>query len=117
VPLLFLPLAMPERAVPFLLGPLLVDAFAIVLFNVSGISATPGRWCRSACSAGRPPRADSSSGGRFRSTPVAGGAVASVIGLRETNLVGAIDSTVGFLFLLLSPFRSMRPAPALEADA
>ena len=48
---------------------------------------------------------------------VAGGAVASVIGLRETNLVGAIDSTVGFLFLLLSPFRSMRPAPALEADA
>jgi len=43
--------------------------------------------------------------------------VASVIGLRETNLVGAIDSTVGFLFLLLSPFRSMRPAPALEADA
>ena len=116
MPLLFLPLAMSERAVPFLLGPLLVDAFAIVLFNVSGISdartVVPERLLRRTTASRR-----FVVWGTVPIDSVAGGAVASVIGLRETNFVGAIDSTVCFLFLPISPFRSMRPAPALEADA
>jgi predicted MFS family arabinose efflux permease len=48
---------------------------------------------------------------------VAGGALASTIGLRETILVGAIGSTFCFLFLLFSPFRSIRETPAIEVDA
>ena len=38
IPLLFLPLATAEHAVLFVLPPLIVEAFAIVLFNVTGIS-------------------------------------------------------------------------------
>ena len=48
---------------------------------------------------------------------VAGGALASTIGLRETILVGAIGSTFCFLFLLFSPFRSIQDTPALDIDA
>ena len=39
------------------------------------------------------------------------------IGLRETILVGAIGSTFCFLFLLFSPFRSIRDTPVLDIDA
>jgi len=116
VPLLFLPLASPEHSVVFLLGPLLVEAFAIVLFNVTGISyvqaVVPDRLIGRMTASRR-----FVVWGTIPLGSVAGGALASVIGLRETIMVGAIGATFCFLFLLFSPFRSIHAAPALEADA
>ena len=48
---LLLPLASDEWAVPLLLGPLVVQAYGIVLFNVTGISYVQAV-CPTGCSAG-----------------------------------------------------------------
>ena len=115
-PLLLVPLATAEHAVPFLLGPLVVEAFAIVLFNVTGISyvqaVVPDRILGRMTASRR-----FVVWGTIPLGAVVGGALASTIGLRETILVGAIGSTFCFLFLLFSPFRSIHDTPTLDTAA
>jgi MFS family permease len=116
IPLLLLPLATAEHAVLFLLAPLVFEAFGIVLFNVTGISyvqvVVPDRILGRMTASRR-----FVVWGTIPLGSVAGGALASTIGLRETILIGAIGSTFCFLFLLFSPFRSIRDTPALDVDA
>jgi MFS family permease len=113
-PLLFVPLAPREYAIPVLVVALGVAQFGGVVFNVVGISLfqaiTPDRLL-----------------GRMNASrrfvvwgviplgSLAGGALASTVGLRPTLAVGAIGSTLAFLPLLLSPLRGLREVP--EADA
>jgi MFS family permease len=115
MPLLFLPLATAEHAVLLVLPPLTLEAFGIVLFNVTGISyvqaVVPDRVLGRMTASRR-----FVVWGTIPLGSVAGGALASMIGLRETILIGAIGSTFCFLFLLFSPFRSIREAPALDFD-
>ncbi len=116
VPLLFLPLASPEHPVPLLLGPLTVEAFAIVLFNVTGISyiqsVVPDRILGRMTASRR-----FVVWGTIPIGSVLGGVLATAIGLRETIVVGAVGATFCFLWLVFSPFRAIHSAPALEADA
>ena len=113
-PLLLLPLATPEHAVPLLLGPLVFEAFAIVLFNVTGISyvqaVVPDRILGRMTASRR-----FVVWGTIPLGSLTGGVLASTIGLQETIFVGAIGSSFCFLFLLFSPFRSIRDAPTLDA--
>jgi MFS family permease len=116
MPLLLLPLATPEHPLPLLLGPLAVEAFAIVLFNVTGISyiqsVVPDRILGRMTASRR-----FVVWGTIPIGTVLGGVLASAIGLRETILVGALGATFCFLWLVFSPFRSIHAAPALEDDA
>jgi MFS family permease len=116
VPLLFVPLTTPEQPVPLLLGPLTVEAFGIVLFNVTGISyvqsVVPNRILGRMTASRR-----FVVWGTIPIGSVIGGVLASSIGLRETIMVGAIGASVCFLWLVFSPFRAIHAAPALEADA
>ena len=98
-PLLLLPLATSEHAIPLLLGPLVFEAFAIVLFNVTGISyvqaVVPDRMLGRMTASRR-----FVVWGTIPLGSLTGGVLASTIGLRETILVGAIGSSFCFLFLL-----------------
>jgi MFS family permease len=113
--LFLIPLAPPSNAIPFLIASGVIVDFAIVLYNVTGISLfqaiTPDRLL-----------------GRMNASrrfvvwgvlplgSLAGGALASTIGLRETLFVGAAGASVGFLPLLFSPLRSVEriAEPVLE---
>ena len=114
-PLLLLPLASTDYALPLLLAPLVVQAFGIVLFNVTGISyvqaVVPDRLLGRMTASRR-----FIVWGTIPLGSVVGGALGSTIGLRETILLGAVGSTFCFLFLVFSPFRSIQAAPALEAE-
>jgi MFS family permease len=114
--LFLIPLAPPSNAIPFLIASGVIVDFAIVLYNVTGISLfqaiTPDRLL-----------------GRMNASrrfvvwgvlplgSLAGGALASTIGLRETLFVGAAGASLGFLPLLFSPLRSVEriPEPVLES--
>ena len=116
MPLLVLPLATREHSIPLLLGPLAVEAFAIVLFNVTGISyiqsVVPNRILGRMTASRR-----FVVWGTIPIGTILGGVLATAIGLRETILVGALAATFCFLWLVFSPFRSIHAAPALEGDA
>jgi MFS family permease len=104
------PLAPQENPIPLLIGQGVVVGFVVVLYNVAGISffqaITPDRLL-----------------GRMNASrrfvvwgviplgSLAGGALASSIGLRETLFVGAAGASVAFLPLLFSPLRSVQRAP------
>jgi MFS family permease len=108
--LFLIPLAPPSSPIPFLIAEGLIVEFAIVLYNVTGISLfqaiTPDRLL-----------------GRMNASrrfvvwgvlplgSLAGGALASTIGLRETLFIGAAGASLGFLPLLLSPLRSVERIP------
>jgi MFS family permease len=108
--LFLIPLAPPSNALPFLIASGVIVDFAIVLYNVTGISLfqaiTPDRLL-----------------GRMNASrrfvvwgvlplgSLAGGALASTIGLRETLFVGAAGASLGFLPLLFSPLRSVERIP------
>jgi MFS family permease len=108
--LFLIPLAPPSNAIPFLIASGVIVDFAIVLYNVTGISLfqaiTPDRLL-----------------GRMNASrrfvvwgvlplgSLAGGALASTIGLRETLFVGAAGASLGFLPLLFSPLRSVERIP------
>ena len=105
-----IPLAPPSQPIPFLIAQGLILGFAIVLYNVAGISffqaITPDRLL-----------------GRMNASrrfvvwgviplgAVVGGALASSIGLRETLFVGAVGTSVAFVPLLLSPLRTLKGVP------
>jgi MFS family permease len=111
--LFLIPLAPPSNPIPFLIAEGVIVEFAVVLYNVTGISLfqaiTPDRLL-----------------GRMNASrrfvvwgvlplgSLAGGALASTIGLRETLFVGAAGASLGFLPLLLSPLRSVERIPELS---
>ena len=106
--LLLIPAAPQAHPIPFIVVALILVSFAGIAFNVTGLSfqqaVTPDRLL-----------------GRLNATrrfivwgviplgSLAGGALASQIGLRPTLWVGAIGGSLSFLPLLLSPVRSIGP--------
>ena len=104
--LLLVPAASQSQPIPFLVVALILASFAGIVFNVTGLSfqqaVTPDRLL-----------------GRLNATrrfivwgviplgSLAGGALASQIGLRPTLWVGAIGGSLSFLPLLFSPVRSI----------
>ena len=109
--LFLVPLAPAAMPVPFLIAAQLMLGIGQVVYNVSQVSLrqaiTPDGML-----------------GRMNATmrflvwgtmpigAVIGGALGGAIGLRETLFVGAIGSTLAFLFVALSPVRSLRSIPA-----
>jgi MFS family permease len=112
-PLLAVPLAPAEYAIPLVVAAVAVQGFGVVLFNVTAISLfqaiTPDRLLgrmnasRRFVVWGVIPLGQLTSGG-----------LAAWIGLRPTLLVGAIGTAVAFLPLLFSPVRSLRAVPEEE---
>ena len=104
------PLAPVDFPLPFLVAGFALLGFGGILFNITGISLvqtlTPDRLL-----------------GRLNATrrflvwgaiplgSLAGGALASTIGLRPTLFVGAAGSCACFLPMLLSPLRTLREMP------
>ena len=95
---------------------MLVISFGGILFNVTAISLmqaiTPDRLLG---------RANASRRflvwGVIPLGDLAGGALASTIGLRETMFVGAIGAPLAVVPILLSPIRSLGPMSELEDQA
>jgi len=115
--LFLIPLAPASAPLPFLVVSTLLTGIGQVVYNVSQVSLrqaiTPDNML-----------------GRMNATmrfvvwgtmpigAVIGGILGSTIGLRETLFVGAIGGTLAFLFVLLSPVRSLRSIPeAMPAGA
>lgn len=109
-PLLLIPLAPRELAIPLFVVAFGLASFAGVIYNVVGLSLmqaiTPDRLLG---------RMNASRRfvvwGTIPLGSLTGGALASVIGLRETLFVGAIGGSVAFLPVLLSPIRSIDRIP------
>jgi MFS family permease len=113
--LLLIPAAPQAQPVPFIVVALILASFAGIVFNVTGLSfqqaVTPDRLL-----------------GRLNATrrfivwgviplgSLAGGALASQIGLRPTLWVGALGGSLSFLPLLLSPVRSIGPMEEAVRD-
>jgi MFS family permease len=114
---LLVPLAPRSFPIPFLVASMILLAFGVVLFNVTGISLiqalTPDRILGRMNASRRWVVWGTIPLGGF-----VGGALASWIGLRETLFVGAIGMSVVFLFLVFSPLRTIEHAPvALPLEA
>jgi MFS family permease len=111
--LFLIPLAPPSNPLPFLIAQGLIVDFAVVLYNVTGLSLfqaiTPD---------GLLGRMNASRRfvvwGVLPLGSLAGGALASTIGLRETLFVGAAGASLGFLPLLLSPLRAVERIPEVS---
>jgi MFS family permease len=109
-PLLLVPLAPQAVALPILIAAFALSSFAGVVYNVVGLSLmqaiTPGRLLG---------RMNASRRfvvwGTIPLGALAGGALASVIGLRETLFVGAIGASVAFLPVVFSPIRTIERIP------
>ena len=99
-----------NAAIPFLVLSVFVFGFTVVVYNITQVS-----YRQAIC----PPRLQ----GRMNSVmrfivwgtiplgSLAGGALASWIGLKETIIVGAIGGGGSFLWLLLSPQRRLKEMP------
>ncbi len=97
-------------AIPFFVAAQLVFGFTVVVYNIVQVS-----YSQAIC----PPRLQ----GRMNSVmrfivwgtipvgTIAGGGLATWIGLRETIVVGAVGGGLAFLWLLLSPQRHLRDMP------
>ena len=108
--MLLIALAPVDFPVPFLVAGGVLLGFVIVVYNITQVS-----YRQAIC----PPRLQ----GRMNSVmrfivwgtiPVGtllGGALGSLVGLRETLVVGAIGSGSSFLWILLSPQRHLRAMP------
>ena len=109
-PMLLVPLAPRSSAIPFLVASGIVTSLGIVLYNVNAISLmqalTPHRLLG---------RMNASRRfvvwGTVPFGALAGGVLASQIGLRPTLFIGASGATFCFLFLLFSPLRHIRCLP------
>jgi MFS family permease len=109
-PLLLVPLAPRDVAVPVFVAAFGLASFAGVIYNVVGLSLmqaiTPDRLLG---------RMNASRRfvvwGTIPLGSLTGGALASVIGLRETLFVGAIGASVAFVPVLFSPIRSIDRIP------
>lgn len=107
---LLVPLAPVSFPLPFLIVSFALLGFALVLYNVTGISLvqtlTPERLLG---------RLNASRRfivwGTIPLGALVGGALASTIGLRPTLWVGAVGSCSSFVPVLLSPLRKLRDMP------
>jgi len=110
MPLLLIPIAPRDAAVPFFVAALVLVSLGAVLFNVTAISLqqalTPARMLG---------RMNASRRwvvwGTIPLGSAIGGVLAETIGLRETLFVGAIGASVAFLVLLVEPLRTIEGMP------
>jgi MFS family permease len=110
LPVLLIPLAPQDFAVPFVLASNILVGLGIILYNVNAISLmqalTPERLLG---------RMNASRRwivwGTIPLGNVVGGVLAETIGLRETILVGAIGASCCFVFLLARPLRTIQQLP------
>jgi MFS family permease len=113
---LLIALAPQDNAIPFILASMMVIGFGGILYNVTAISLiqaiTPDRILG---------RANASR--RFVVWGVVplggftGGALASLIGLRETMVVGAVGGLLTIVPILVSPLRSVGKMSELEPQS
>jgi predicted MFS family arabinose efflux permease len=105
-----------NEAVPFLVVSQLVVGFAIVVYNIVQVS-----YRQAICPTRLQGRMNSAMRfvvwGTIPLGTLAGGALGTWIGLRETLVVGAIGSGGAFLWILLSPQRHLREMPEPIAEA
>ena len=114
--MLLVALAPPGNgAIPFLIVAQLIFGFTVVAYNIVQVS-----YRQAIC----PPRLQ----GRMNSVmrfivwgtipigTLAGGALATSIGLREAIIIGAVGGGLAFLWLLFSPQRHLREMPEPIAD-
>jgi MFS family permease len=103
------------RSIPFLVVAQLVLGFAVVVYNVAQVS-----YRQAICPPGLQGRMNSVMRfmvwGTIPIGTLAGGALATWIGLRETIVVGAVGGGLAFLWLLLSPQRHLRELPELVVE-
>jgi MFS family permease len=110
MPLLLIPIAPRDAAVPFFVAALIIVSLGAVLFNVTGISLqqalTPTRMLG---------RMNASRRwvvwGTIPLGSATGGVLAETIGLRPTLFVGAIGASLAFLVLLVEPLRTIEGLP------
>ncbi len=110
LPVLLIPLAPRDFAVPFVLASNILVGFGIILYNVNAISLmqalTPERLLG---------RMNASRRwivwGTIPLGNVVGGVLAETIGLRETIFVGALGASCCFVFLLARPLRTIERLP------
>ena len=105
-----------NAALPFLIVSQLVLGFTLVTYNIVQVS-----YRQAICPARLQGRMNSAMRfivwGTIPLGTLAGGALASWVGLRETIAIGAIGSGVSFLWILLSPQRHLREMPEPVEDA
>jgi MFS family permease len=105
-----------NAALPFLIVSQLVLGFTLVTYNIVQVS-----YRQAICPARLQGRMNSAMRfivwGTIPLGTLAGGALASWVGLRETIAIGAIGSGVSFLWILLSPQRQLREMPEPVDDA
>jgi len=113
--LLLIPLAPVGSPIPFLVAAQLIIGFVVVVYNIMAVS-----YRQALC----PERLQ----GRMNSVmrflvwgtiplgTLSGGALATWIGLRETLIIGALGAGAAFLWILLSPMRSVREMPTETID-
>jgi MFS family permease len=112
-PLLLIPLAPAEHAIPLFVAAGVVSSFGIVVFNVNGISlmqaTTPDRLLGRMNASRR-----FVNWGVIPLGQLASGVLASSIGLRPTLFVGAVGLCFAFVPVLFSPIRPLRELPEEE---
>jgi predicted MFS family arabinose efflux permease len=104
-----------NAAIPFLVAAQFLFFFTVVVYNIIQVS-----YRQAIC----PPRLQ----GRMNSVMrfivwgtiplgnVAGGALGTWIGLRETLVVGALGASTAFLWILFSPMRGVRDMPTEDLE-
>lgn len=104
-------------AIPFLVASQLVIGFGVVTYNIVQVS-----YRQAICPARLQGRMNSAMRfivwGTIPPATLAGGALGTWVGLRETLAIGAIGGGLSFLWILLSPQRYLRemPEPIQEAE-
>jgi MFS family permease len=105
-----------NEALPFLIASQLVLGFTLVTYNIVQVS-----YRQAICPARLQGRMNSAMRfivwGTIPLGTLAGGALGTWIGLRETIAIGAIGSGLSFLWILLSPQRRLRDMPEPVDDA
>lgn len=108
--LLLVALAPVGSPIPFLIAAQVIISFAIVAYNIMVVS-----FRQALCPELMQGRMNSVMRfivwGTIPLGNLAGGAVATWIGLREAIVIGAIGGSLAFLWLLLSPMRNVREIP------
>jgi MFS family permease len=104
-----------NAAVPFLVASQLVLAFTLVIYNIVQVS-----YRQAICPARLQGRMNSAMRflvwGTIPLGTLAGGALGTWVGLREAIVVGALGSSLSFLWILLSPQRHLRELPEPVED-
>ena len=105
-----------NAALPILAASQLVIGFVLVTYNIIQVS-----YRQAICPARLQGRMNSAMRfivwGTIPLGTLAGGALASWVGLRETIAIGALGSSLSFLWILLSPQRHLRDMPEPVDDA